>query len=561
MPRCFILNRVSTQGQKDNLSISVQRSIHPRIADQLGCTYTRADIFDLDVSSTTYDRGKWNAVKEAIASGRYANGYGIFGSIDRYHRDKDEWFEFLTQCLRQKITIAIPDAYNVQPRQEVPVQLYNPDKFKDLIQLVFEIEEAENFKRKFRKKVLLAFSQARESGIDIFGVGGSPYGLKWNPSGKVMHNGRAYGKFEIVPEEAKVVRLIFTKKMTAFSMARWLNENGFRSKKSGTWIPTAVSRVRSNLRVAGMMKNDAGEVIRAKNIDPIIPYGEWLEVQRWTKKNERHPPKPAVKYILSGYSYCGECHDKGEELSLVRQNAAYNGKDNARLYCYHKKFLERKSCAMSRRSVSLLSLLKLVNEDLGARISDESFLRKALDDYRKRMMKRPGEQQIRGIQEEIQRTERKIQNLVAAIAEGADRSVVINQLNGLKEKKSSLLEDLEELQRPLRKMPEMISLSDAREMAELFASLPQDPLSETLKKVHRAFIEKIYVYLDRAVIHYHYFPASTVVFTPDVRHPRKIDVQKLRSMRHLPRTVQARFFGVTLQGIRYQLKKAGLWEK
>jgi DNA invertase Pin-like site-specific DNA recombinase len=227
MTRCFIVNRVSSEKQSHGISIAVQRHLHPLIATQLGCTYSKEDIFDLAVSSTTFDHHHWDAVKKAVASGRYSNGYAIFGAIDRYHRDKPELLELLVHLLRFNIKIALPDTErtNFLPNEKIPLKTYDADQFKDLIQLVFEIEEAESFKRRLVKRLKLSFSLARESGIDLKGTGAPNYGQHWNPKRSIPANGRLYGKWEVEPSEAKIVKIIFAQNLKSVRMAQWLNQH------------------------------------------------------------------------------------------------------------------------------------------------------------------------------------------------------------------------------------------------------------------------------------------------------------------------------------------------
>ncbi len=108
MTPAFIINHMSSEKQWEKVPIGVQRILHPRIANRLGCAYTRTDVFDLDASSSTCNRPKWASIKTSIASSQYASGY-CFRPVDRYHCDKAEWFELLVSLLRFNISVAMPD--------------------------------------------------------------------------------------------------------------------------------------------------------------------------------------------------------------------------------------------------------------------------------------------------------------------------------------------------------------------------------------------------------------------------------------------------------------------
>ena len=562
MPRCFILNRVSTDKQRDNLSITVQRQLHPRIADQLGCAYTPDDVFDLDVSSTTYDRRKWNAVKTAIASGRYAGGYGIFGDISRYHRDKDEWFEFLTHCLRQRITVAIPDTERTTfaAGERIPVRTYDADDFKDLIQLVFEIEESQNFKRKFRKKVLMAFSSARDAGINIFGTGSTPYGYRWKRDG-VRIGQRTFGVFVPDPDERTVVELIFTMDVAAPNMARWLNERGHKTRHRKMWDATAVYRVRRKLIYCGKMKNTRGDVIDAVNVEPIITYKQFVRAQHITRSTI-HVGKPLrVKFALSGMSWCGLCHDAGIENKMVRQTFDRTRIETSRLYCAKRKFNAGASpaCRLSGRGFQMVKVLRAVNADLAEKIGDERFITRTLADYKRKVLKGSNAADVAAVRNNMAAVERKIKNLTDAVADGFDRSVAINQLNALKIERDELNNRLAALELPVKRSAAIPTAADVRELYRQFLHLGDRLGDELLVRIHAAFIDRLYIYPDRVVVVYRYFPDASITLPDGTMAARKIDVPRLireygrRSTKEL-----AAEFGVSTNAVRFHLHKNGI---
>lgn len=562
MQRCFILNRVSTEKQKDNLSITTQRQLHPRIADQLGCTYTADDIFDLAVSSTTYDRTKWNAVKTAIASGRYAGGFGIFGDISRYHRDKDEWFEFLTHCLRQKITVVNPDTDRTTfaAGELIPIKKYDADDFKDLIQLVFEIEESQNFKRKFRKKVLMAFSQARDGGINIFGSGASAFGMRWHRDTIKIGN-RTFGMFKPDEKEKKVVELIFTKDLAAPNMARWLNDNGFRTRTGKHWDATSVYRVREKLIYCGKMKNTHGDVIDALNIEPIVTYKQWLRAQHVTRETKRVNVPVNVKFALSGMTYCGLCADDGFENKMIRQTFDRKRLELSRMYCSKRKYKNGsgKKCQQTGHGFNMVVVLRAVNHDLTGKIGNNEFIARALRDYKQKLMQKSKVADIGAVRGNLAAVEKRIRNLTDAVADGFDRSVAINQLNALKQQRDDLNNRLIDLETPVKQSAMVPTVADVQLIYKQFLALGDTLNSELMIKIHNAFIDRIYLRPDAITVQYKYFDASTIPLPPGALNARKIDVPRMLREIGSKRTKDAAAeYDVSTNAIRYQMHKNGI---
>lgn len=563
MPRCFIINRVSTEKQRDNLSITVQRALHPRIADQLGCTYTPGDIFDLDVSSTTYDKKKWQSVKAAVASGRYANGYAIFNAIDRYHRDKIEWFELLVSLLRFNIRVAIPDTDRTSFRanEEIPIKLYNADQFKDLIQLVFEIEEADNFKRKLRKKVKLAYSQCRDDGVDIIGAGAASFGHSWESARTVMVHGRGFGRWVANEEESKIVRLIFSKELKAVEMAQWLNAHGHKTKKGKHWTSTYIYRVRQQLRLCGKIRNSSGEMIDALNIEKIVSYKEFLRFQHFSKSREIHRTRTNRRYALIGLARCGYCHDGQVESNLTRTVWKNAGSEKARLYCQKKKWKAGPApCTEKARGYSLTSLVSLVNQDLSSKLSDEEFLRRALEHYRRSVNHSTAKGDIVEVKRQILTIEKKISNLTMAVADGFDRSAAISTLNALRMEKEDGEARLAALEQPVRQALEIPSPEEIRKLYREFLSVDHQ-LADNLMlfRVHSLFIERIYVYADAVTIRYRFFPEAQIKTTSYFFFRKKIDVPRLLEIYDKKTMGELRsLFSCTDEAIKGALKREGI---
>ena len=565
MPRCFIVNRVSTEKQKDNLSISIQRLLHPRIADQLGCTYSREDIFDLDVSSTTYDHHKWLEVKKAVASGRYRKGYCVIGAIDRYHRDKPEWFEFMAWLLRFDITVVIPDTTRTHfpPGEKIPTKEFNPQQFHSLLQMIFEIEEAESFKRKLKARVKSALSHARDSGVDIAGTGAESFGHRWDPGRTVMIDGRGYGRWVPKVEEEKIVKILFTKDLRAVEMAQWLNTHGYKSKKGKQWTSTAIYRVRRQLRLAGKMRSSSGDIIDARNVIPIVTYKQWIATQQLIARREIHRKPSLQKYALIGLVGCGYCHDAGKEINMTRTIWGGGRPEQSRLYCQRKRWKSGSPACLEkgRAGYSLLGILRLVNKDLLRVLGTPAIYQKAVRDYRRKHERSSRPEEIKRCEDRLRRTSERIRNLTQAVEEGYDRNEAIDRLNALKDERESLQQELLKLQRPIERLTSIPPYGEASRLLEKLLTTQEairdNPL---LFRLHDTFIDRILLYADRAEIHYKYFSNVTLKLTSDIlASPRKINIPALMSSyKTSTMTDLTSTFKTTKNAIRLALRRNGV---
>ena len=511
--RCFILNRVSSEKQARGMSLEVQRELHPRIADELGCTYSKADIFDLGVSSTTFDHKNWDAIKEAIASGKYEGGYGIFGAIDRFHRDKVELFSLITYLLRFNIKIAIPDTDRTDflPSERIPIKTFNADQFKDLIQLVFEIEEAENFKKKLRSRVKRSLSHARSIGIDIGATGLPTLGYTWDSKRQVNIGGRGYGKWVVNPNQKELVRKIFTSPLSNVQMAILLNKEGFHNTLGASFDTVSISRIRKRLRYAGKMRNDNGDIIDALNVEPIVTYEEYESVQRHGKKTKEYRGRGA-KYKMIGLVKCGLCIENGLKGIMVRKAWKAARIEQARLYCDSTRYLVKPArCPAFSKGVASERIFTLTIADLSKKMNESGFLAKSLNDYKAKLSKINNVDGIAVISKRVLSLEKKIQNLTRAVADGFDRSAAIKELNRINSEKEKLIQEKTEMQIVSGKKDELPS---ARELRNTFNTFFQNNMAgfdePEINTILKIFIESIRYYIDHIIIIYRFFPPSKI---------------------------------------------------
>ena len=139
--------------------------------------------------------------------------------------------------------------------------------------------------------------------------------LEGNVLGRVLYGYRAgeNGNLEIVPEEAKVVELIFrlyTQEEMGFRLiAQELNERGIKTRRGGSWNVVSIRDIIRNRSYIGTYERFG--IRRPGTHEAIIPrevFNEAAERLRSRKPTGRIVrPEP---FLLSGFVYCGYCGNK-----------------------------------------------------------------------------------------------------------------------------------------------------------------------------------------------------------------------------------------------------------
>ena len=150
---------------------------------------------------------------------------------------------------------------------------------------------------------------------------------------------------EIVPEEAAVVRRIFSYYVTGRgfrSIANQLNKEGARTKKGNTFSPDSIREIIINPVYAGLVRYNRFEGWsekrrRGKNSQPIIAEGRHeaiIDRATWDKamaiykgKNKVHQRIHSGENVLSGLLRCPECG-----TPMVISRSQYRLKNGTKVY-------------------------------------------------------------------------------------------------------------------------------------------------------------------------------------------------------------------------------------
>jgi site-specific DNA recombinase len=182
------------------------------------------------------------------------------------------------------------------------------------------------------------------------------------------------------------------------------------------------------------------EPIAIPKIPEIISPQLEKRVRERLHHNRSFTKRQVGKYLLSGFTYCGHCG-----YSLTGQTEGQSG------YRYYRHV----RCRCSYRGVRADMIEKAALDYLYSFFLDEPAYNEAVkaalpsDQDRK-----AAEKDLQRIENQIRAVDRQIQNLVKAVAKGADVSLLVSEQDRLKAEKQGLETRQDDLQETLDNMPD-----------------------------------------------------------------------------------------------------------
>lgn len=308
---------------------------------------------------------------------------------------------------------------------------------------------------------------------------------------KCMYNGQPVlgymrgpdGRYAIQPEEAAVVRNIFSLYCSGLSAARisqQLNAQGVKTSRGFSFTPQGVLRIVGNVRYTGVYR--WGPVSIPDGMPPIIETSVFEEAQRMKKKTARHVEQGVTDYLLTGKAFCGHCG-----AAMVGDSGTSGGGTRHYYYsCLSRK--HRKSCRKKSVQKDLLES-KVIDYILDVVLSDEQIEQNvsAIMALQAEEMKSSPLAAMEAEQAEVQK---QIDNINNAIAAGVWSSSTVVKLK-----------DLEATMETLRESVDMLRFSQSQLMdhdAVVFflRQFTKGDRSDPLLRRHLidTFVNAVYVY-------------------------------------------------------------------
>ena len=290
-------------------------------------------------------------------------------------KKRDEFLKLINLCRDGKVDVIITKSISRFSRNVADTIKYVRELKALNVAVIFEKENIDT--SKMTSEMILdmygVFAQAESESISDNVRMGKRFGYK---SGKVpMQYGQILGyrrgennEPEIVPEEAKIIELIYYKFLEGWSLpklSKYLEENGYKTAKgSAAWSKATIRGILTNEKYKGdvlMQKSYVVDLFSKKvaknngelpmylvknHHKPIIPREVWDKVQvviakrnnikSATDMNMMKKGRYSSKYALTGLVICGDCGSQyrrttwtanGKRIVWRCVNRLTNGKD------------------------------------------------------------------------------------------------------------------------------------------------------------------------------------------------------------------------------------------
>lgn len=187
------------------------------------------------------------------------------------------------------------------------------------------------------------------------------YIISYPPYGYI----NADGKMEVVPEEAEIVRTIFSECVNgkgAFLIAKELNERGIPSKRGTIWHPSTVQGVLKNEKYTGdvifqktytdsnfnrhINYGEENQYLLENHHEAIISHEDFEKAQQVMEQRGlekgilKKEGKYQKRYVFSGKIVCGECG------SNFKRRIHYSGKNEYIAWCCTKHIDHTVKCSI-----------------------------------------------------------------------------------------------------------------------------------------------------------------------------------------------------------------------
>lgn len=316
----------------------------------------------------------------------------------------------------------------------------------------------------------------------------------------------------VVPEEAKIVQIIFDKyvndRMGIFDISRYLNSLGFKTSHGKPFERRSIEYILQNPTYIGMIRWNRTE----NETNEIKDESEWIITQGHHKaiiskdifdaaqarfKSEYKPkgarPSSTYKHWLSGLVKCPEC---GRTMIAKHLKDKRYGRD----YCYFTCYGYSKGKCLAKTSVSS----KILEPEVLASLKEASMNPGLEFEYRQAMRLIDSSEESL-LRESLDKVDLKMKRIKEAYRNGVDT------LQEYTENKQILLKEKEQIQNKINKLTaapskEAAAIELHERISDVCSILESDNFSDAEKnEALRSVVEKIIYYKDSKSLDTYYF--------------------------------------------------------
>lgn len=324
------------------------------------------------------------------------------------------------------------------------------------------------------------------------------------------------GRFEIIPEEAQIVREIFDRvaKGEVFAnIFRNLNERGITTKRGLPWDRNSLSKLLHSEKYIGVY--EYSDLRIEDGIPPIIDRELFDRVQERcrTKPNARNNPQKRRRengvYLLTGKLYCGECKAPMVGVS----GTGSHGELHFYYACKNRRY---KTGACHKKQVTRDYAEEFVAAELKKVIGRPEVIAWLADSAIEYLKEHQETDEIVMLKEQLSTTKKEKENTLRVIRSGTNiPSSILEMVADLEAKESSLSAKLSLAQDRIRS-----DITKEHVMAWMETFKDGDVKDKTYQEtLFDAFLVRAYLYDDRIKVIFTYTGTGTdeveVLFDPD----------------------------------------------
>jgi len=302
------------------------------------------------------------------------------------------------------------------------------------------------------------------------------------------------GRFEIVEEEAEIVKEIYSRIVNGWSIADIqtdLNRRRIRTRRGGEWKKQSFQRLLTNDKYVGVYR--FADIMIEDGIPAILDKGTFNRVQEIlrTKKKPRGKQRMNDEYLLGGKLFCGKC---GSPMTAQTGTGKSGQKFN--YYACNRKRYDK---ACDKKNEPQKPLEAFVIEAVKAELMDDNLVAWIVDGYRRATESIRSDRKKETLQGELAAVNTEIENFLKAIGAGVFNEFTQQRMEELRDARNEIeeairLEDVaDRLPAPEEVSGWLFSLRDGDWTDRSF-----------VRNVISVFVRAVYVFDEKITIHYNY---------------------------------------------------------
>lgn len=315
----------------------------------------------------------------------------------------------------------------------------------------------------------------RESALKCQSTGAPPpLGYKWGTDKKLC----------IDDATAPITKLVFSMYADGKgkkSIAKCLNDRGYRTRSGGLFTHTSFDNMLKNKKYIGIYTyND----IEIENGCPALIDAETFgKVQEMIEKTKKAPARARAKteYYLAGRVFCGHC---GSQMNAT----GGTGREGKQYHYYKCKNTECEKKAESKDFIEWFicdEIIAALGKD-SDRIADI-----IIESYKKDMQA----DKVSELERELQAVERKLNGVVDMLLE-RKTDTLLKKMDELELQKSEIEEELFSAKIAEKHIP---SKSEIKAWLSALQATDEEGKAN-IKQILKTFVQKVYLWNDKAVI-------------------------------------------------------------